>query len=182
MRDAVRLATSAAVDEVPPGDVFAVAADLRNLPAWWIEHLHAEVVVPATRLRDTVYAVRYRMPWGFVISATCTVVAARGNRSLTYVWVGGGMRLAVGQQFEATPTGTAMRMAVDFHVGRVLSPMAPVIVRLMRRELRGEMDRALETLGELAAARSVMRRSGRQTGGGGDEPAPSDREVVPAGR
>ncbi|HEY6379934.1 MAG TPA: SRPBCC family protein [Candidatus Dormibacteraeota bacterium] len=157
----MRLETSAVVDDVAPGAVFAVAADLRNLPAWWIEHLHAEVVTPAARLRDTVYRVRYRLPWGQVISATCTVMAARGHHSLTYVWVGGGMRMAVGQGFIPAGEGTEMRLVADLRVGWPLAPLAPVLVRLMRRELRGEIDRALATLAELAAARAVMRRGGR---------------------
>jgi hypothetical protein len=34
----------------------------------------------------------------------------------------------------------------------------------MRRELSGEIDRALTTLAELAAARAVVRRGGRLAG------------------
>lgn len=160
----MRLETSSVVDDVGPDAVYAVAADLRNLPAWWIEHLSAEVMTPAARLRDTVYSVRYRLPWGLVISATCTVVAARVNRSLTYAWVGGGMRMAVGQEFEPLDQGTQMRLVADLRVGRPLAPFAPILLRLMGRELRGEIDRALDTLAELAAARAVMRRGGRLAG------------------
>lgn len=153
---------AATVVDVPPADLYALAADLRNLPAWWIEHLHAEVDTPAPRLRDTVYAVRYRLPWGLVISATCTVVASRAGRSLTYVWEGGGMRMAVGQDFEPVGDGsTRTSLCADLRVGRVFTPVAPLVVRLMRRELRGEVERALTTLGELAAARAVVGRSPR---------------------
>jgi hypothetical protein len=164
MPPSMRLETTAVAEGVGPEAIYTVAADLRNLPAWWIEHLAAEVLTPAARLRDTVYSVRYRLPWGLVISATCTVVAARANRSLTYAWAGGGMRMAVGQEFEALGQDTRMRLVADLRVGRPLLPLAPMLVRLMRRELRGEIDRALSTLAELAAARAVMRRGGRLTG------------------
>ena len=164
MPPSMRLETSALVEEVGPDAVYAVAADLRNLPAWWIEHLNAEVMTPAARLRDTVYSVRYRLPWGLVISATCTVVAARVNRSLTYAWAGGGMRMAVGQEFEPVDQGTQMRLVADLRVGWPLTPFAPILLRLMRRELSGEIDRALTTLADLAAARAVVRRGGRLAG------------------
>jgi polyketide cyclase/dehydrase/lipid transport protein len=156
--DAVRLEARAWV-EVAPADLYAVAADLRNLPAWWIEHLSAEITTPAARLRDSVYEVRYRMWGAYVITGTCTVVAARPGRSLTYTWEGGGFRLAVGQEFEADEGGCDMRLEVDLHVGRVLEPFSWIVLRLMRRRLSDELGRALETLGELAAARSVMRRA-----------------------
>ena len=156
--DAVRLAARARVD-LSPADLYAVAADLRNLPAWWIEHLSAEICTPAARPRDAVYEVRYRLWGGYAITGTCTVVAARPGRSLTYTWEGGGMRLAVGQAFEPDDDGCATRLEVDLDVTRVFEPVRWIVLRLMRRRLRDELDRALLTLGELAAARSVMRRS-----------------------
>jgi hypothetical protein len=146
-------------------DLYATAADLRNLPAWWIEHLSAEVVSPAPRLRDAVYAVRYRMWAGYAVSATCRVVAARPARSLTYTWEGAGMRLAVGQEFVPDgAVGCSTRLIADLHVGRVLTPMSWLVLRLMRRRLAEELERALATLSELAAARSVLRRSGSARG------------------
>jgi carbon monoxide dehydrogenase subunit G len=160
----MRLETSALVSGVRPEAVYAVAADLRNLPAWWIEHLAAEVLTPAARLRDTVYSVRYRLPWGLVISATCTVVAAHANRSLTYAWAGGGMRMAVGQQFEPLDDGTRLRLVADLRAGRPLAPFGPLLVRLMGREMDGQIDSAVGNLAELAAARAVMRRGGRLAG------------------
>lgn len=141
-------------------DLYSTAADLRNLPAWWIEHLSAEVVSPAPRLRDTVYSVRYRLWAGYTITATCTVVAARPGRSLTYTWEGGGMRLAVAQLFEPDGDGgTDTRLIADLHVGRAFEPVKGVVLRLMRRRLADELHRALATLEELAAARSVLRRN-----------------------
>ena len=143
---------------VSPADLYGVAADLRNLPAWWIEHLDAQVEVPATRSRDAVYTVRYRLPFGWVITALCTVVAARTGRSVTYLWEGGGMRLAVGQSFERRGEGCRTRLMADLAVNRRLGLLGPVVQRLMRRSLSGELDRALTTLGELAVARTVVRR------------------------
>ena len=151
---------STAVVPVTPADLYAVAADLRNLPAWWIEHLSAEVETPAVRARDAVYRVRYRLPGGLVITARCTVVAARPGRSLTYVWTGGGMRLAVGQSFTEYRSGAKTSLTADLAVDRVLAPVAPLVLRLMRHSLSGELERALVTLGELAGARSVVRRGG----------------------
>lgn len=157
MRGAVRLESTAVVS-VTPGDLYAVAADLRNLPAWWIEHLSAEVETSAVRARDAVYRVRYRLPGGLVIGARCTVVAARPGRSLTYVWTGGGMRMAVGQSFTEYRSGCRTSLCADLAVDRVLVPVAPLVLRLMRHTLSGELERALMTLGELAGARSVVRR------------------------
>jgi hypothetical protein len=156
--DAVRLSARTRVD-VSPGDLYAVAADLRNLPAWWIEHLSAEICTPAARLRDTVYEVRYRIWAGYAITATCTVIAARPGRSLTYTWEGGGLRLAVGQAFEPRDDGCDLSLEADLDVSRVLVPIRWVVQRLMRHRLRDELDRAVTTLAELAAARSVMRRA-----------------------
>jgi Polyketide cyclase / dehydrase and lipid transport len=161
---------------VRPADLFAVAADLRNLPAWWIEHLSAEVEVPAVRLRDSVYRVRYRLPGGFVISALCTVVAARGGRSLTYVWEGGGMRMAVGQSFLAHGEGARTRLIVDLNTDRRVNPVGSVVVRLMGRGLDSELERALVMLAELAAARAVVRRAPLQ--GGAERRAPGGRPAV----
>ena len=157
MRDAVRLESTAVVP-VTPADLYAVAADLRNLPAWWIEHLSAQVDTPALRARDAVYRVRYRLPGGLVIGARCTMVAARPCRSLTYVWTGGGMRMAVGQSFTEHRSGCRTSLCADLAVDRVLAPVAPLVTRLMRHTLSGELERALDTLGELAGARSVVRR------------------------
>jgi hypothetical protein len=161
---------------VRPADLFAVAADLRNLPAWWIEHLSAEVEVPAARLRDSVYRVRYRLPGGLVISALCTVVAARGGRSLTYVWEGGGVRMAVGQSFIAHGDGARTRLIADLNTDRWLTPVGSVVTRLIGRGLDAELERALSTLAELAAARAVVRRS--PLGGGAGRPAPGSRPAV----
>lgn len=154
----MRLAARTRVD-LSPADLYAVAADLRNLPAWWIEHLSAEICTPAARLRDAVYEVRYRLWAGYAITGTCTVVAARAGRSLTYTWEGGGMRLAVGHAFEPEGDGCATRLEVDLDVGRALEPIRWIVLGLMRRRLSSELDRALVTLGELAAARTVMRRA-----------------------
>jgi hypothetical protein len=161
---------------VRPTDLFAVAADLRNLPAWWIEHLSAEVEVPAVRLRDSVYRVRYRLPGGFVISALCTVVAARAGRSLTYVWEGGGMRMAVGQSFVAHGEGARTRLIVDLNADRRVNPLGSAVVRLMGRGLESELERALVMLTELAAARAVVRRAPLQ--GGAERRAPGGRPAV----
>jgi hypothetical protein len=161
---------------VRPADLFAVAADLRNLPAWWIEHLSAEVEVPAARLRDSVYRVRYRLPGGLVISALCTVVAARGGRSLTYVWEGGGMRMAVGQSFVARGDGARTRLIADLNTDRWLTPVGSVLTRLIGRGLDAELERALATLAELAAARAVVRRS--PLGGGAERRVPGSRPAV----
>lgn len=159
-----------------PADLFAVAADLRNLPAWWIEHLSAEVEVPAVRLRDSVYRVRYRLPGGLVISALCTVVAARAGRSLTYVWEGGGMRMAVGHSFEPHGDGTRTRLIAELNTDRLLTPVGSVVTRLIGRGLDAELERALATLAELAAARVVVRRAPLQ--GGPERRAPEDRPAV----
>jgi hypothetical protein len=161
---------------VRPTDLFAVAADLRNLPGWWIEHLSAEVEVPAVRLRDSVYRVRYRLPGGFVIRALCTVVAARGGRSLTYVWEGGGMRMAVGQSFAAHGEGARTRLIVDLNTDRRLNPVGSAVVRLMGRGMDSELERALVTLAELAAARAVVRRA--PLGGGAERRGPGGRPAV----
>ena len=161
---------------VRPADLFAVAADLRNLPAWWIEHLSAEVEVPAVRLRDSVHRVRYRLPGGFVVSALCTVVAARGGRSLTYVWEGGGIRMAVGQSFVAHGEGARTRLIVDLNTDGRVNPVGSVVVRLMGRGLDSELERALATLAELAAARAVVRRAPLQ--GGAERRAPGSRPAV----
>ena len=161
---------------VRPADLFAVAADLRNLPAWWIEHLSAEVEVPAVRLRDSVYRVRYRLPGGFVISAHCTVVAARAGRSLTYVWEGGGMRMAIGQSFVAHGEGARTRLIVDLNTDRRVNPVGSVVVRLMGRGLDSELERALVMLAELAAARAVVRRA--PLPGGPERRAPGGRPAM----
>ncbi|HEV7466781.1 MAG TPA: SRPBCC family protein [Candidatus Dormibacteraeota bacterium] len=161
---------------VRPADLFAVAADLRNLPAWWIEHLSAEVEVPAPRLRDSVYRVRYRLPGGLVISALCTVVAARAGRSFTYVWEGGGMRMAVGQSFIAHGDGARTRLIAELGTDRRLTPVGSVVTRLIGRGLVAELERALVTLTELAAARAVVRRA--PLGGGAERRAPGGRPAV----
>lgn len=161
---------------VRPADLFAVAADLRNLPAWWIEHLSAEIEVPAARLRDSVYRVRYRLPGGLVIRALCTVVAARGGRSLTYVWEGGGIRMAVGQSFAAHGDGARTRLIADLNTDRLLTPVGAVVMRLVARDLESELERALATLADLAAARVVVRRA--PLGGGAERRAPGSRPAV----
>jgi hypothetical protein len=161
---------------VRPGELFAVAADLRNLPAWWIEHLSAQVEVPAARLRDSVYRVRYRLPGGLVISALCTVVAARAARSVTYVWEGGGMRMAVGQSFAAHAGGTRTRLIADLATDRRLTPVGAVCTRLVGRGLEGELERALATLGELVGAGVVVRRTPLQ--GGTERRPPGARPAV----
>lgn len=170
----MRLEANATVP-VAPEELYAVAADLRNLPAWWIEHLSAEIMTPAVRLRDAIYSVRYRLVGAIGVTATLTVVAARPGRALTYVWEGGGMRLAVGQDFEPAADGTHTRLVADLHVGRLLTPITPLVVRVMRRRLVDELDRALATLGELAVARTAMRRGNPrkpQPRRDGNEPLP----------
>jgi Polyketide cyclase / dehydrase and lipid transport len=159
----VRVEATADAD-LRPADLFAVAADLRNLPAWWIEHLSAEVEAPGRRLRDSRYRVRYRLPGGLVVSAVCTVVAARAGRSLTYVWEGAGMRMAVGQSFGAHADGARTRLIADVATDRRLTPVGSVVTRLVGRGLEAELERALATLGELAAARAVVRRAPLQGG------------------
>jgi len=154
----VRLESTADV-AVSCADLYTLAADLRNLPAWWIEHLSAEIEIPAVRARDAVYRVRYRLPGGLIISATCTVIAARQARSVTYVWEGGGMRTAVGQSFAPSRIGCRTCLVADVSVGRWLSLLGPLVTQLMRHNLRGELDRALLTLGELASAKTVLRRT-----------------------
>lgn len=151
---------SAAADvPVDPADLYALVADLRNLPAWWIEHLSAEVAVPARRDRDAVYRVRYRLPGGMVIAAWCTVVAARPHRSLTYVWEGGGMRTAVGHTFTRVGDVCRTHLVADLWVGPWLRPVRPLVTRVMARTLEEQLQRALVTLGELAEAKTVLRRS-----------------------
>jgi hypothetical protein len=167
----VRLETRADLP-VAAADLYAVAADLRNLPAWWIEHLSAEIETPAVKARDAVYRVRYRLPGGLVISAVCTMVAVRPGTSLTYLWTGGGMRLAVGQSFTPYRERTRTRLAVDLAVGNLMTPVSPLVTRLMRRSLRGELDRALATLGELASARTVVRRTPLERKSRPSRPAP----------
>jgi hypothetical protein len=174
---------ASAVAGVRPADLFAVAADLRNLPAWWIEHLSAEVEVPAPRLRDSVYRVRYRLPGGLVISALCTVVAARAGRSFTYVWEGAGMRMAVGQSFTAHGDGARTRLIAELGTDRRLTPVGSVVTRLIGRGLVAELERALVTLTELAAARAVVRRAplgGAEPRGPGGRPAVSVLRAAPA--
>src|SRR5258708_34512850 len=102
--DAVRLTASSNVD-VSPAELFTIASDLRNLPVWWIEHLSATVTSPAQRARDAVYEVRYRLPIGLVVSATCTAVAVRGPRAITYIWDGWGIRMAGGQRVAPALSG-----------------------------------------------------------------------------
>jgi uncharacterized protein YndB with AHSA1/START domain len=169
----VRVEATAEID-VRPVELFALAADLRNLPAWWIEHLSAEVEVPGRRLRDSVYRVRYRLPGGLVISAQCTMVAARAGRSLTYVWEGGGMRMAVGQSFAPQGEGTRTRIIADLLSEHRLAPVGTLVTRLVGRGLQAELERALVTLGELAAARAVVRRTPQ----GGERRSPDATPAV----
>lgn len=180
MHDALRLEVSADLP-VAPADLYAISADLRNLPAWWIEHLSAEVEAPAVRLRDAVYRVRYRLRGGLVITGTCTVVAARSQRTLTYVWQGAGVRMAIGQTFLPAEGGCRAVLCAEMIVGMRIAPLGLVVSRLLRSTLTDEMERALETLGELAAARSVLRRSADRP----PAPRPTTWErapVVPAAR
>jgi uncharacterized protein YndB with AHSA1/START domain len=143
---------------VSPADLYAVAADLRNLPAWWIEHLNAEVEVPAIRARDAVYRLRYRLPGGLVITATGTVVAARPGRSLTYIWQGGGLRTAVGHTFLAEGNGCRTQLIADVSIDRWLFAVSPLVTAVIHQSLGPQLERALSTLGELVTARTIVRR------------------------
>jgi len=155
----VRLTASSNVD-VSPADLFAIVADLRNLPAWWIEHLSATVTTPAHRARDAVYEVRYRLPIGLVVSATCTVVAVRAPRSITYIWEGWGIRMAVGQSFVASRNGCRTTLVADVAVNRRWRPISGALARIMSATLGEEMQKALATLAEIASARTIVTRSG----------------------
>jgi hypothetical protein len=53
-----------------------------------------------------------------------------------------------------------------------MTPVSPLVTRLMRRSLRGELDRALATLGELASARTVVRRTPLERKSRPSRPAP----------
>jgi len=154
----VRLTASSNVD-VSPEELFTIAADLRNLPVWWIEHLSATVTTPAHRARDAAYEVRYRLPIGLVVSATCTVVAVRAPRSITYIWDGRGIRMAVGQSFLPARNGCRTTLVADLAVSSWLRPLSGVIARVMGATLGEEMQRALATLAEVAAARAIVGRT-----------------------
>ncbi len=160
----MRLTASSNVD-VSPADLFAIVADLRNLPAWWIEHLSATVTTPAHRARDAVYEVRYRLPIGLVVSATCTVVAVRAPRSITYIWEGWGMRMAVGQSFVPSRSGCRTTLVADLAVNSRWRPVSGMLARIMAGTLGEEMQRALATLAEIAAARTIVVR---EAGAGGE--------------
>lgn len=153
----MRLEVTADAD-VAPAELYAIAADLRNLPSWWIEHLSVEIAEPATRARDALYRVRYRLPGGVVISATCTVIATRAATSLTYAWVGGGLHVAVGQTFTTTPKGCRTMLIADVRVSRRLQLLGPGFVWYLRRSLEDELRRAVATLADSASARTIMRR------------------------
>lgn len=155
----MRLTASSNVD-VSPAELFAIVADLRNLPAWWIEHLSATVVTPSHRARDAVYEVRYRLPIGLVVSATCTVVAVRAPRSITYIWEGRGMRMAVGQSFVPSRSGCRTTLVADVAVNSRFRPISGMLARIMAATLGEEMQRALATLAEIASARTIV---GRET-------------------
>jgi uncharacterized protein YndB with AHSA1/START domain len=154
----VRLTASSNVD-VSPAELFTIASDLRNLPVWWIEHLSATVSTPAHRARDAVYEVRYRLPIGLVVPATCTVVAVRAPRSITYLWDGWGIRMAVGQQFVASRSGCRTTLVADLASTSRLRPDSLLLVRVMGATLGEEMQRALATLAEIAGARAIVGRA-----------------------
>jgi uncharacterized protein YndB with AHSA1/START domain len=153
----VRLTASSNVD-VSPAELFAIVGDLRNLPSWWIEHLSATITTPSHRARDAVYEVRYRLPIGLVVSATCTVVAVRAPRSITYIWEGWGMRMAVGQSFAASRGGCRTTLVADLAVNSRWRPVSGLLARIMGATLGEEMQRALATLAEIAAARTIVSR------------------------
>ena len=155
----MRLTASSNVD-VSAADLFAIVADLRNLPVWWIEHLSATVTTPSHRARDAVYEVRYRRPIGLVVSATCTVVAVRAPRSITYIWEGWGMRMAVGQSFVPSRGGCRTTLVADLAVSGRWRPLSGTLVRIMGASLGEEMQRALVTLAEIAEARTIVARAG----------------------
>ncbi len=154
----MRLTASSNVD-VSPAELFTIASDLRNLPAWWIEHLSATVTTPAHRARDAVYEVRYRLPVGLVVSATCTVVAVRAPRSITYIWDGWGIRMAVGQSFVPARSGCRTTLVADLAVSSRLRPVSGLLARVMGATLGEEMQRALATLAEIASARAIVGRT-----------------------
>jgi uncharacterized protein YndB with AHSA1/START domain len=153
----VRLTASSNVD-VSASDLYSIVADLRNLPTWWIEHLSATVRTPSHRARDAVYEVRYRMPVGLVVSATCTVVAVRAPRSITYIWEGWGMRMAVGQSFVPSRAGCRTTLVADLAVNHRFRPVSGMLARVMGASLGEEMQRALATLAEIASARTIVGR------------------------
>jgi uncharacterized protein YndB with AHSA1/START domain len=164
----VRLTASSNVD-VLPAELFAIASDLRNLPSWWIEHLSATVTSPAHRARDAVYEVRYRLPIGLVVSATCTVVAVRAPRSITYIWDGWGIRMAVGQSFVPARHGCRTTLVADVAVTSGLRPLSGLLARVMGATLGEEMQRALATLAEIAAARTIVNRAQPRVASAGGE-------------
>ena len=155
----MRLTASSNVDVSAP-DLYSIVADLRNLPTWWIEHLSASVRTPSHRARDAVYEVRYRMPIGLVVSATCTVVAVRAPRSITYIWEGWGMRMAVGQSFVPSRAGCRTTLVADLAVNHRFRPVSGLLARVMGASLGEEMQRALATLAEIASARTIVGREG----------------------
>ena len=157
----MRLTASSNVD-VSPADLFAIVADLRNLPSWWIEHLSATITTPSHRARDAVYEVRYRLPIGLVVSATCTVVAVRAPRSITYIWDGWGIRMAVGQQFVPARSGCRTTLVADIAASSRLRPLSGLLVRVMGATLGEELQRALATLAEVASARAIVGRPGAE--------------------
>jgi uncharacterized protein YndB with AHSA1/START domain len=161
--DAVRLTASSNVD-VSPAELFTIASDLRNLPVWWIEHLSATVTSPAQRARDAVYEVRYRLPIGLVVSATCTVVAVRAPRSITYIWDGWGIRMAVGQQFVPARSGCRTTLVADIAASSRLRPLSGLLVRVMGATLGEELQRALATLAEIASAGAIVGRAPAERG------------------
>jgi uncharacterized protein YndB with AHSA1/START domain len=177
----VRLTASSNVD-VSPAELFAIVADLRNLPTWWIEHLSATVTTPSHRQRDAVYEVRYRLPIGLVVSATCTVVAVRAPRSITYIWEGWGMRMAIGQGFVPSRNGCRTTLVADLAVNSRFRPVSGLLARIMAATLGEEMQRALATLAEIASARTIV---ARETAGAVREEKPERRsrvrETGPAG-
>jgi uncharacterized protein YndB with AHSA1/START domain len=172
----VRLTASSNVD-VSPADLFAIVADLRNLPAWWIEHLSATITSPAHRARDAVYEVRYRVPIGLVVSATCTVVAVRAPRSITYVWEGWGVRMAIGQSFVPARAGCRTTLVADVAVNSRWRPVSGVLARVMGATLGEEMQRALATLAEIASARTIVGREAVAERGERAERRPRVRET-----
>lgn len=175
----MRLTASSNVDVSVP-DLFAIVADLRNLPAWWIEYLSAEITAPSHRARDSVYEVRYRLPIGLVVSATCTVVAVRAPRSITYIWEGWGMRMAVGQSFVPSRGGCRTTLVADVAVNSRWRPVSGMLARIMAATLGEEMQKALATLAEIAAARTIVSREEvpeRRRGGRARQAAAAARSV-----
>jgi carbon monoxide dehydrogenase subunit G len=127
----------------PQADVFAYLADPRNLPDWQASVLEARSHGP---IESGALFTEVRRVLGKRVESLIEVVEYERERRLTVRSSSGPVAFRVTHSLEPTDGGTRLSVAVEGEPGGFARLGAPILVRMLRRELEADFARLKELL------------------------------------